>query len=368
MSKKYTIAVIPGDGIGPEVTSAAVEVLQAACAPRDIEIEINELTAGGASIDKFGIPLPQETIDKAKASDAVLLGAVGGPKWDNVEPEKRPEKALLGLRQGLGLYANIRPAVVYSELMDASPLKKPGNIDLVIVRELTGGIYFGKNGVYQSGDKLPDGTTKGKIAFDTESYSEGEINRILKIAFELSMKRRKKLTLVDKANVLVSSRLWRNLASQMSFDYPEVELECLYVDNCAMQLISRPSSFDVIVTSNIFGDILSDEAGQIVGSVGMLPSASIGAPRTPGMFEPIHGSAPDLAGRDVANPLASILSAAMMMRTMFGEEEVAASIELAVKKALATGARTSDITFIGEGEHITPIGTRAMTKTVIENL
>ncbi len=368
MAKKYNIAVIPGDGIGPEITSSAIEVLVAASSKKDVEIATRELKAGGDAIDSFGIPLPQETIFSAKDSDAVLLGAVGGPKWDEMEPELRPERAILGLRSGLGLYANLRPVVVYDELKDASPLKNPGQVDFVIVRELTGGIYFGKNGVYQSGDRLPDGTVKGKVAFDTESYSEGEINRILKIAFELAMKRRKKLTLVDKANVLVSSRMWRTLASQMSFDYPEVEFDCLYVDNASMQLISRPSSFDVIVTSNMFGDILSDEAGQIAGSIGMLPSASIGAPGTPGLFEPIHGSAPDIAGQNKANPFATILSAAMMMRIMFGEEEIASDIENAVKKTIASGLRTSDITFIGESNNFTLVGTKEITKAVIGNL
>ena len=366
--KRYNIAVIPGDGIGPEITAAAVEVLEAATARRDIEIFVKELKAGGEAIEKCGVPLPQETIESAKESDAVLLGAVGGPKWDNIEPELRPERALLGLRSGLGLYANIRPVLFYSELEEASPLKNPGNVDFVIVRELTGGIYFGKTGVYQSGDRLPDGTVKGRVAFDTEAYSEGEINRILKIAFELAMKRKKKVTLVDKANVLVSSRMWRQLASQMSFDYPEVELENLYVDNAAMQLISRPSSFDVIVTSNLFGDILSDEAGQVVGSIGMLPSASLGAPGTPGLFEPVHGSAPDIAGQDKANPLATILSAAMMMRMAFGEEEVASDIENAVKQTLAYGLRTSDITFIGNNNNTTLVGTKEITRAVIDNL
>ncbi len=368
MAKKYNIAVIPGDGIGPEITSAAIEVLETAASRKDIEIFTKELKAGGAAIDLYGIPLPQETISAAKESDAVLLGAVGGPKWDNIEPENRPERALLGLRSGLGLYANIRPVKVYSELADASPLKNPGNIDFVIVRELTGGIYFGKSGVYQSGDRLSDGTVKGKIAYDTESYSEGEINRILKISFELAMKRRKKLTLVDKANVLTSSRMWRTLASQMSFDFPEVEFECLYIDNAAMQLISRPSSFDVIVTSNLFGDILSDEAGQIAGSIGTLPSASIGTPGTPGLFEPIHGSAPDIAGQNKANPMGAILSVAMMMRTMFNEEEIASDIENAVKKTLEKGLRTSDITFIGENNNITLVGTREIAKDIIDNL
>ena len=367
MGKKYSIAVIPGDGIGPEITSAAMEVLETVASRKGVEIFIKSLKAGGDAIDAFGIPLPQETIDGAKDSDAVLLGAVGGPKWDNVEPEKRPERAILGLRAGLGLYANIRPVIVFDELKDASPLKNPGHIDFIIVRELTGGIYFGKNGTYQSGDRLPDGTVKGQVAFDTESYSEGEISRILKIAFELAMKRRKKVTLVDKANVLVSSRLWRTLAGQMSKDYPEVEFESLYVDNAAMQLVGRPSSFDIIVTNNIFGDILSDEAGQIAGSIGMLPSASLGPDGMPGLFEPIHGSAPDITGQDKANPLATILSTAMMMRTL-GEDEIASDIENAVKKTLASGFRTGDITFEGEGKNIKLVGTKEITKAVIDNL
>lgn len=368
MAKKYNIAVIPGDGIGQEITASAVEVLKAAAARSGIEIITKELSAGGDAIDKFGIPLPQETVSEAKACDAVLLGAVGGPKWDNVEPRLRPERAILGLRSGLGLYANLRPVVIHEGLETASPLKNPGKIDFIIVRELTGGIYFGKNGVYQSGDKLEDGTVKGQVAFDTEAYSEGEINRILKIAFELAMTRRKKVTLVDKANVLVSSRMWRNLARQMNFDYPEVELECLYVDNAAMQLIGRPSSFDVIVTSNLFGDILSDEGGQIVGSIGMLPSASVGEKGKPGLFEPIHGSAPDIAGQDRANPLGTILSAAMMMRIMFGEEDVASTIENAVRKTLASGLRTGDITFVGESNNVILVGTKEMTKAVIGNI
>ena len=368
MAKKYNIAVIPGDGIGQEITKSAIEVLEAASRRNNIEIFTNVLSAGGDAIDKYGIPLPQETIAGAKESDAVLLGAVGGPKWDNVDPELRPERAILGLRSGLGLYANIRPVVIHEGLEAASPLKNPGKIDFLIVRELTGGIYFGKNGVYQSGDRLTDGTVKGKVAFDTEAYSEGEINRILKISYDLAMKRRKKLTLVDKANVLVSSRMWRNLARQMSFDYPEVELECLYVDNASMQLISRPASFDVIVTSNLFGDILSDEAGQIVGSIGMLPSASIGEKGKPGLFEPIHGSAPDIAGQNRANPLGTILSAAMMMRIMFGEEEVAYTIENAVRKTLASGLRTGDITFVGDTNNVKLVGTDEITKAVIGNL
>ena len=363
MGKKYSIAVIPGDGIGPEITKAAIEVLEAAASRKDIEIFTKELKAGGAAIDAFGIPLPQETVEAAKESDAVLLGAVGGPKWDNVESDIRPEKALLGLRSGLGLYANIRPVIVFDELKDASPLKNPGQIDFIIVRELTGGIYFGKNGVYQSGDRLPDGTVKGKVAFDTESYSEGEINRILKIAFELAMKRRKKVTLVDKANVLVTSRMWRTLASQMSFDYPEVELETLYVDNAAMQLVRNPSQFDVIVTSNMFGDILSDEASQITGSIGMLPSASLNDGKR-GLYEPIHGSAPDIAGKDIANPIGTILAAAMMLRFSFDMPREADAIENAVSSVLDAGYRTGDIAAPGEDV----IGCAEMGRLILEHI
>ena len=368
MSRNYRIAVIPGDGIGPEIIAAAVDVLEAASSGNGIGISATELKAGGAAIDAFGVPLPQETINAAKDSDAVLLGAVGGPKWDGIDPELRPERALLGLRSGLGLYANLRPVAVFEELKAASPLKDPGKIDFVIVRELTGGIYFGKSGEYQSVDRLADGTAKGRVVFDTEAYSEGEINRILKTAFDLAMKRRKKLTLVDKANVLVSSRMWRTLAKQMCSDYPEVEFDALYVDNCAMQLISRPSTFDVIVTSNLFGDILSDEAGQIAGSIGMLPSASTGAPGMPGLYEPVHGSAPDIAGQDKANPLGTILSAAMMMRNSFGEDEVALSIERAVKRTLSDGLRTCDINCPGDYNNIMIVGTKEITKAVIDNL
>ena len=364
--RSYDIAVIKGDGIGPEIVSAAMAVLDKAAAMYDIDLEYKEYPAGGAAIDICGIPLPQETLDGCRKSDAVLLGAVGGPRWDNVEPSRRPERALLGLRSGLGLFSNLRPAIMFRELSSASPLKDPGDVDILIVRELTGGMYFGENGSYESSDILSDGTVKGEVAYDTESYSEGEIRRIVKQAFELAMGRNKKLTLVDKANVLRTSRLWRSVANGIRGDYPEVSLDFLYVDNCTMQLISRPSSFDVIVTSNMFGDIISDEAGEITGSIGMLPSASLGAPGTPGLFEPIHGSAPDIAGTGKANPLATILSAAMMLRWSLAEAAPADVIEEAVKRTVAAGYRTPDIASGAAGE--IPVDTKGMTDAVISYL
>ena len=359
----YKIAVIRGDGIGPEIVGAAIEVLNTAASMCGISLEYKEYLAGGCAIDSCGIPLPIETLEGCKASDAVLLGAVGGPKWDNVEPSVRPERALLGLRSGLGLYSNLRPAIMFRELSSASPLKDPGDIDILIVRELTGGMYFGERGSYDSADVLADGSIKGKVAYDTESYSEGEIRRIVQQAFRLAMGRDKKLTLVDKANVLCTSWLWRDVANEISREYPEVALDYLYVDNCTMQLISRPSSFDVIVTSNMFGDIISDEAGEITGSIGMLPSASLGAPGTPGLYEPIHGSAPDITGTGKANPLATILSAAMMLRWSLGERAAADLIESAVRKTISAGYRTPDIMGNGSGE--IHVDTRAMTDAVI---
>lgn len=343
MADRIKIAVIPGDGIGPEIMEQALLVLNEAGLKFGFEAETEMLLAGGASIDAYGVPLTDETLEKCKASGAVLLGAVGGPKWDNVDPSLRPEKALLGLRSGLGLYANLRPAKLFDELAHASPVKDIKDTDILFVRELTGGIYFGKSGEYMSEDILADGTPYGKVAFDTESYSEGEIRRILKIAFDAAGGRHRKITLVDKANVLTTSRLWRRIFLEMAEEHPAIETECLYVDNCSMQLISRPSDFDVIVTSNMFGDILSDEAGMITGSVGMLPSASLGAPGTPGMFEPIHGSAPDIAGTGKANPCAAILSVAMMLRYAFNYNDAACAIERAVAKAISEGYRTCDI-------------------------
>ena len=364
--RSYRIAVIKGDGIGPEIVGSALEVLKKTGEIMGISFEFDELPAGGCAIDKFGVPLPEETLEKCKASDAVLLGAVGGPKWDTIEPSLRPERALLGLRSGLGLYSNLRPALLFPQLASASPVKDAGAIDILIVRELTGGIYFGENGSYVSDDVLSDGTVKGEVAYDTEAYSEGEIRRIVTQAFEYARGRSRKLTVVDKANVLRSSRLWRSVANEISASYPDVTLDFLYVDNCAMQLIGRPSSFDVIVTSNMFGDILSDEAGMITGSIGMLPSASMGAPGTPGMFEPIHGSAPDIAGTGKANPIATILSAAMMLRWGLGEAEAADRIEKAVNDVLDQGWRTPDIYAGNECDK--QVDTEGMTRMVLASL
>ena len=355
----YKIAVIPGDGIGPEVTDSAVKVLNKTADKYGFKLEFTYCLAGGCSIDKYGIPLTDETLDVCRSSDAVLLGAVGGPKWDKVGADIRPERALLGLRSGLGLYSNLRPALLFKELSSASPLKDVDEIDLLIVRELTGGIYFGEHGRYDSEDK-------GQVAFDTESYSVAEIERIVREGFRYASGRRKKLTLVDKANVLESSRLWREVAEKVAPDYPDVSLDYLYVDNCSMQLINRPGSFDVIVTSNMFGDILSDEAGMITGSIGLLPSASLGVPGTPGMYEPVHGSAPDIAGTGKANPLATILSCAMMLRWSLGETIAADNIERAVKKTLSDGFRTADIA--PKDKSIDPVDTHTMTRAVLDRI
>ncbi|MGF6375682.1 3-isopropylmalate dehydrogenase [Clostridiales Family XIII bacterium PM5-7] len=333
----YHIALVPGDGIGPEVITETVKVLSKIGAKFGHQFNFNQVLAGGAAIDATGNCLPQETIDLCKSSDAVLLGAVGGPKWDSQPGDNRPERALLGLRKELGLFANLRPAMVFDELADASPLKAEilqGGLDIVIVRELTGGIYFGERGVKE--------TENGLTAFDVEAYSEMEIKRIAVVAFDMAMKRDKKVTSVDKANVLESSKLWRKTVETVAKDYPEVVLEHMYVDNAAMQLVRNPKQFDVIVTSNIFGDILSDEASQITGSIGMLPSASL-ATGNFGMYEPVHGSAPDIAGENKANPIATILSAAMMLRYTFELTKEADAIEAAVNQFLADGYRTLDI-------------------------
>lgn len=334
----YKIAVIPGDGIGPEVTAEAIKALDAVGEKFGHKFEYTYLLAGGAAIDKTGRCLPEETVEKAKNSDAVLLGAVGGPKWDSLPGDERPEKALLGLRKALGLYANLRPAIMFDELKSACPLKDEkviGGLDLLVVRELTGGIYFGERGTV-------DTDNMGKAAYDVEMYSEKEVERVARTAFEMAMKRNKKVTSVDKANVLESSRLWRKTVAEVAADYPEVELDNFYVDNAAMQLVYNPKQFDVIVTSNIFGDILSDEASMITGSIGMLPSASL-ADGAFGMYEPVHGSAPDIAGTGKANPMAAILSAAMMLRYTFGLRNEADAVESAVRKILSEGLRTPDI-------------------------
>ena len=334
----YKIAVIPGDGIGPEVTAEAIKALDAVGEKFGHKFEYTYLLAGGAAIDKTGRCLPEETVEKAKNSDAVLLGAVGGPKWDSLPGDERPEKALLGLRKALGLYANLKPAIMFDELKSACPLKDEkviGGLDLLVVRELTGGIYFGERGTV-------DTDNMGKAAYDVEMYSEKEVERVARTAFEMAMKRNKKVTSVDKANVLESSRLWRKTVAKVAADYPEVELDNFYVDNAAMQLVYNPKQFDVIVTSNIFGDILSDEASMITGSIGMLPSASL-ADGAFGMYEPVHGSAPDIAGTGKANPMAAILSAAMMLRYTFGLRNEADAVESAVRKILSEGLRTPDI-------------------------
>ena len=334
----YKIAVIPGDGIGPEVTAEAIKALDAVGEKFGHKFEYTYLLAGGAAIDKTGRCLPEDTVEKAKNRDAVLLGAVGGPKWDSLPGDERPEKALLGLRKALGLYANLRPAIMFDELKSACPLKDEkviGGLDLLVVRELTGGIYFGERGTV-------DTDNMGKAAYDVEMYSEKEVERVARTAFEMAMKRNKKVTSVDKANVLESSRLWRKTVAKVAADYPEVELDNFYVDNAAMQLVYNPKQFDVIVTSNIFGDILSDEASMITGSIGMLPSASL-ADGAFGMYEPVHGSAPDIAGTGKANPMAAILSAAMMLRYTFGLRNEADAVESAVRKILSEGLRTPDI-------------------------
>ena len=346
----YQIAVIPGDGIGPDVVEQTLKVMDKVGEKFGHTFNYTKVLAGGCAIDATGACLPQETIDICKASDAVLLGAVGGWKWDNLPGDQRPERALLGLRKALGLFANLRPALLFEQLADASPLKPEilaVGLDIVVVRELTGGIYFGEKGHRD--------TDLGPAAYDIEQYAEGEVRRIAKVAFDMAMKRSKHVTSVDKANVLESSRLWRRVVAEVAQDYPEVTLDNLYVDNAAMQLVRNPRQFDVIVTSNIFGDILSDEASQITGSIGMLPSASL-AEGNFGMYEPVHGSAPDIAGQDKANPMATILSAAMMLRYTFGLGVEADAIENAVKSVLDQGYRTPDL-YAGQG---TQVGTAQM--------
>ena len=338
----YKIAIVPGDGIGPEVIGQTIRVLDKVGEKFGHKFEYTEVLAGGCAIDASGTCLPQETIDTCRASDAVLLGAVGGWKWDTLPGSERPEMALLGLRKELGLFANLRPALLFEDLAEACPLKAEiveGGLDIVVVRELTGGIYFGEKGTKD--------TDMGLAAYDVEQYAEEEVRRIAEVAFDMAMKRNKKVTSVDKANVLESSRLWRRVVAEVGEKYPEVELNNLYIDNAAMQMVRNPKQFDVIVTSNIFGDILSDEASMITGSIGMLPSASL-APGNFGMYEPVHGSAPDIAGKDMANPMATILSSAMMLRYTFGLSDEADAVESAVKKVLADGYRTSDIAKEGE--------------------
>lgn len=356
---EFSITLLPGDGIGPEVVTESRRVLGAIARKFNHSFLFREGLIGGCAIDATGNPLPQETLDSCLASDAVLLGAVGGPQWSDPRAAVRPEQGLLALRQAMGVYANLRPVVVLDALIDASPLRpeKVRGVDLMIVRELTGGLYFGR----PQGAELTDGE---RAAVDTMRYRESEVRRVVKLAFELARGRRKKVTSVDKANVLASSRLWREITHEVAVDYPDVELEDILVDACAMYLISRPSDFDVIVTENMFGDILSDEASMLTGSLGMLPSASLGEAGKPGLYEPIHGSAPDIAGRGIANPLATILSTAMLLRSSLGLDVEAKAIEAAVAQVLANGARTADIA--AQGQQST--GTAKMGTMVIEAL
>lgn len=351
---RISLAVIPGDGIGPDIVAQAVRVLDRIGEIYGHDFSYRTLLAGGAAIDRTGVPLPDETLQAAKESDSVLLGAVGGPKWDDVPSHLRPEKALLGLRGGLGLFCNLRPAMLYRQLADACPLRSElveGGLDVMVVRELTGGIYFGKRG--RTDDE----------AYDTMSYTKGEVERIAVKAFEIAKKRNGRLTSVDKANILETSRLWRATVDEVAKAYPDVTVNHLYVDNAAMQLVRNPKQFDVILTENMFGDILSDEASMITGSIGMLPSASLRSDSF-GMYEPIHGSAPDIAGQDKANPLATILSVAMMLRYSFDLKAEADALEMAVDRTLDQGWRTADI--FTEGMRL--CGTKAMGQAVVDNL
>ncbi|HXV69476.1 MAG TPA: 3-isopropylmalate dehydrogenase [Nitrospira sp.] len=352
------IAVLAGDGVGREIVPEAVKVLRAIGEQYHHSFQFVPADIGGQAIDKVGVPLPQDTLTLAKQSDAVLLGAVGGPKWEGLEYSLRPERALLGIREALGLYANLRPAKVYDNLVDASTLKREviEGIDILVIRELTGGIYFGKpKGI----EKLPTGEERG---VNTEVYTTEEIRRIARVAFEAARKRRKKVTSVDKANVLESSELWRKVVVDVHRSYPDVELGHIYVDNAAMQLVRNPRQFDVLLCNNMFGDILSDEAAMLTGSIGMLPSASIGA--RVGLFEPIHGSAPDIAGKNIANPIATIASAAMMLSYAFQLDKEAQVVEQAIVKTLDLGYRTRDIQ--SPGARV--VGTAEMGDAILRNL
>ena len=359
MSQSYRITLLPGDGIGPEIIAVAVDVLKVIGEQLDIGFEFQEALIGGAAIDATGEPLPTETLEICRNSDAVLLAAIGGYKWDSLPRHLRPETGLLGLRAGLGLFGNLRPAAILPQLIDSSTLKREvvEGVDIMVVRELTGGIYFGQpRGVFST-------ETGEKRGVNTMAYTEAEIDRIGRVAFETAQKRRKKLCSVDKANVLEVSQLWRDRITQLASEYPDVELSHLYVDNAAMQLLRAPKQFDTIVTGNLFGDILSDAAAMLTGSIGMLPSASLGS-SGPGVFEPVHGSAPDIVGQDKANPLAQVLSAAMMLRYGLNQPTAADRIEQAVLKVLDKGDRTGDI--MSEGMNL--LGCRAMGEALIQAL
>lgn len=359
MAQHYRITLLPGDGIGPEIMAVAVDVLKVVGEQLNITFEFTEALIGGAAIDATGEPLPAQTLEICRNSDAVLLAAIGGYKWDTLPRHLRPETGLLGLRAGLGLFANLRPATILPQLIDASSLKREvvEGVDIMVVRELTGGIYFGQpRGIFTT-------ETGEKRGVNTMAYTEAEIDRIGRVAFETARKRGKKLCSVDKSNVLEVSQLWRDRMTQLAPEYPDVELSHLYVDNAAMQLLRAPKQFDTIVTGNLFGDILSDAAAMLTGSIGMLPSASLGE-KGPGLFEPVHGSAPDIAGQDKANPLAQVLSAAMMLRYGLNQPTAADRIEQAVLRVLDQGDRTGDI--MSEGMNL--LGCRAMGNALIQAL
>ncbi|WP_416665894.1 3-isopropylmalate dehydrogenase [Egbenema bharatensis] len=359
MTKHYRITLLPGDGIGPEIITVAVSVLKRVGEQLDIQFEFKEALVGGAAIDATGNPLPDATLDTCKDSDAVLLAAIGGYKWDTLPSHQRPEQGLLGLRAGLGLFANLRPAKILPQLIDASTLKREvvEGVDIMVVRELTGGIYFGQpKGIFA-------GENGEKRGVNTMVYAESEVERIGRVAFDIARKRGKRLCSVDKSNVLDVSQLWRDRMTRLSEEYADVELSHLYVDNAAMQLVRYPKQFDTIVTGNLFGDILSDEAAMLTGSIGMLPSASLGA-SGPGVFEPVHGSAPDIAGQDKANPLAQVLSAAMMLKYGLDEPEAADRLEQAVMQVLDEGYRTGDIMSPG----MKAVGCQAMGEALLAAL
>ena len=358
MSQEFNITVLPGDGIGPEVIREAVKILKIVEAKKNLKFNLGEAPVGGAAYDATGHPLPEQTLKAAKEADAVLLGAVGGPQWETLDFSLRPERALLGLRSNLGLFANLRPAKIFAPLAEASTLKPEvvAGLDIMVVRELTGGIYFGEpRGV----ETLADGTRRG---FNTMVYTDSEIERIAKVAFDVASKRDKNVCSVDKANVLECTGLWREVVTQTHSDYQDITLSHMYVDNCAMQLVRNPKQFDVIVTTNMFGDILSDQASMLTGSIGMLPSASLGGKTA--MYEPIHGSAPDIAGKDVANPLATILSVGMMLKYSFDLEDISIVLERVVDEVLKQGYRTGDI--LSQG--MKAVGCIAMGDRVAEEL
>jgi 3-isopropylmalate dehydrogenase len=364
----YRVAAIPGDGVGPEVVGAGRRVLEAAGAAFGFDVEWTELVVGGIAIDTYGVAIRDEDVAAAGDADAILLGACGGPKWDNPNASVRPEQALFVLRSRLGLFANLRPVTVHPALVPSSPLRPEllEDVDILIVRELTSGLYFGR----PSGERT---TAKGREAVDTLAYTEAEITRVVQLAFELAERRRGNLTSVDKANVLATSRLWRKVVEEIRPSHPQVAVRHQLVDSCAMLLVKQPAAFDVLVTENLFGDILSDEAAVLAGSLGMLPSASLGERKTRhgtfGLYEPIHGSAPDIAGRDLANPIGTILSAAMLLRWSLGREDAAAAVEAAVAGALDQGYRTADLLPPGGAtDGLTHVGTAAMTEAIVAGI